>query len=331
VEQPASDFDGAWKRALDQYFAPFLALFFPAIHAAIDWAQPVAFLDTELQQIVPAEQVGKQRVDRLVQVVRRDGSPIWVLVHIEVQSQREVGFAERMLRYHVRIFDHLRKPVVSLAVLGDEDAGWRPAQFGYGVWGCELDFRFPVVKLRDLDVTVLEATHNPVATLTLLHRDAQDTRGKPQERLQRKIARYRALLRQGYGAEDVRALVRFMEHLLRLSPLWAQAARSALRQVEQEERGMETFITSFEELARAEERRDLVLRLLERKVGPLTAELQQRVAACSQEQLLVLSEDLLDFTTRDALTAWLAAHAPSETEAAPPHDATSSADDQGTA
>jgi hypothetical protein len=122
-----------------------------------------------------------------------------------------------------------------------------------------------------------------------------------------------------------------MEHLLRLSPLWAQAARSALRQVEQEERGMETFITSFEELARAEERRDLVLRLLERKVGPLTAELQQQVAARSQEQLLALSEDLLDFTTRDALTAWLAAHAPPETEAFPPPDATTSARDPDTA
>jgi hypothetical protein len=71
VEQPPRDFDGAWKWALEQYFAPFLELFFPDIHRAIDWQQPIAFLDTELQQIVPKDQVGKQRADTLVQVVHR--------------------------------------------------------------------------------------------------------------------------------------------------------------------------------------------------------------------------------------------------------------------
>jgi hypothetical protein len=55
MEQPASDFDGAWKYALEQYFAPFLELFFPEAFAAIDWSEPVAFRDTELQQIAPED------------------------------------------------------------------------------------------------------------------------------------------------------------------------------------------------------------------------------------------------------------------------------------
>ena len=104
-----------------------------------------------------------------------------------------------------------------------------------------------------------------------------------------------------------------MEHLLRLSPALAITARDAMRQVEVEELGMETFVTSFEEIGRAEgrvegrveERRDLVLRQLNRKIGPLTAELHAQVAALTAEQLLALSEALLDFTGVMDLTAWL--------------------------
>jgi hypothetical protein len=65
MEQPPSDYDGAWKYALEQYFAPFLELFFPDAFAAIDWTQPVTFRDTDLQQIAPEDQQGKGRVDKL--------------------------------------------------------------------------------------------------------------------------------------------------------------------------------------------------------------------------------------------------------------------------
>jgi hypothetical protein len=47
---PASDFDGAWKAALTQYFAPFLALFFPVAHAAINWSRPVVSRKTNRQR-----------------------------------------------------------------------------------------------------------------------------------------------------------------------------------------------------------------------------------------------------------------------------------------
>ncbi len=136
---------GAWKYALEQFFAPFLALFFPKAHAAIDWNQPITFRDTELQQIAPEDQAGKQRADKLVQVQRRDGQAAWVLVHVEIQSQRDGDFAKRMFRYHARLFDRDRIPVVSLAVLGDDDPNWYPDHFGYDLWDCELLLRFPTV------------------------------------------------------------------------------------------------------------------------------------------------------------------------------------------
>jgi hypothetical protein len=72
---------------------------------------------------------------------------------------------------------------------------------------------------------------------------------------------------------------------------------------------MDTFVTSFEEIGEARGRvsgqRDLVLRQLDRKIGPLSTELRAQVAALAPEVLLELSDALLDFTSVDQLTDWL--------------------------
>jgi len=65
------------------------------------------------------------------------------------------------------------------------------------------------------------------------------------------------------------------------------------------------FVTSFEEIGRTEGQRDLVLRLINRKVGLLTEELQARVAALAPAVLLTLGEALLDFTNQGDLLLWL--------------------------
>jgi hypothetical protein len=306
MDTPAADFDGAWKFALETYLPECLALFFPAAYNGIDWQQPVRFRSTELQQLAPDDQAGVQRVDALVEVTQRDGSPALVLVHLEVQSQRDAAFPERMFRYNTRLFDRHRVPIVSLAILGDESPQWHPTRFGYGQWGCDIELRFPTVKLLALDVGMLAATPNPIATLTLMHRDAHDTRGDAHTRLRRKSARFRTMLQQGYTAEDVRRLIRLMEHVLRLPEALRETARDALRQVETEERGMTTFVTSFEELGRAEGQRALILRMLNRKVGPVPEAVQQQVAQLDSAALLDLSDALLDFTTLADLTEWLA-------------------------
>jgi hypothetical protein len=87
---------------------------------------------------------------------------------------------------------------VSLAILGDEDHDWLQPQFGYTIWGCSLALHFPMVKLYRLDAASLATMRNLFATLTLIHRDAQETRGRPEERMQRKLMRFRALFRLGY-------------------------------------------------------------------------------------------------------------------------------------
>jgi predicted transposase YdaD len=56
---------------------------------------------------------------------------------------------------------------------------------------------------------------------------------------------------------------------------------------------------------RTEERQELILRLLTRKVGPLPEAVQSRVVALPPDVLLDLSEALLDFSSLNDLTDWL--------------------------
>src|SRR5690349_12785050 len=100
-----ADYDSPWKEALDVYFQAFLAFFFPHIHPEIDWSRGYEFLDKELQKIAPRAARGRLYVDKLVKVWRRNGRETWVLIHIEVQTQRDRHFPQRMFGYNRRIAD----------------------------------------------------------------------------------------------------------------------------------------------------------------------------------------------------------------------------------
>jgi hypothetical protein len=115
--QAPTDLDSPWKEALEQFLDPFLAFFYPVLHAAIDWTRGYESLDKELQQITRDARTGRRLADKLFKIWRQDGEEAWLLVHIEVQGQREKAFPERMFIYSYRLYDRYRRPVVSLAVL----------------------------------------------------------------------------------------------------------------------------------------------------------------------------------------------------------------------
>ncbi|HEX5445577.1 MAG TPA: hypothetical protein VFW87_17250 [Pirellulales bacterium] len=99
-----------------------------------DWARGFEMLDKELQQIAPESEQGRRVADKLVKVWRTSGQDEWVLVHVEVQSQQERDFAQRMFVYNYRLFDRSNRKVASFAILGDNRPGWRPNRFGYELW-----------------------------------------------------------------------------------------------------------------------------------------------------------------------------------------------------
>jgi hypothetical protein len=107
--EPSTSFDSPWKDIVKTYLPEFFAFFFPDADTAIDWERGFDFLDQELRQVVRDAELGKRFVDKLVKVYLKDGEETWILIHLEIQSQYELEFAERIYIYHYRIFDKYRR------------------------------------------------------------------------------------------------------------------------------------------------------------------------------------------------------------------------------
>ena len=245
-----SDFDSPWKEALDCYFEPFMAFFFPQAHTEIDWGRSYEMLDKELQRIVREAEQGRRVVDKLVKVWRLNGQEEWVLVHVEVQSQEEPDFGERMYVYNYRLFDRYHRMVVSLAILGDDRLQWRPAGFGYSLWGCALGFRFPAVKLLDYaaDGAALETNPNPFAVVVLAHLKTLETRQDSELRHVWKLRLVKGLYARGLGAKDVRQLFRLIDWMMELPKPLEALFSDEIRDFEKEKEM--PYVTSVERLGR---------------------------------------------------------------------------------
>ena len=252
MTNPNTEYDSPWKEIIQLYFEDFMLFFFPQVHSQIDWSRGFEFLDQELQQVVRDAELGKRLVDKLVKVYRRTGEEIWVLVHIEIQAQEEGKFPERMFVYNYRIFDRYKRPVASLAVLADSSRTWRPNQFGYELFGCTVDFRFPVVKLVDYQqrLSELEESRNPFSTVVLAHLAALETRDNRVERKAQKLALVKRLYEKEFSREQVLNLFAFLDWMLTLPLELEREFEVEVEKLEEEQRMK--YVTSFERNARRE-------------------------------------------------------------------------------
>jgi hypothetical protein len=247
-----SEQDSPWKDTLEHYLPAFLALYFPAVHAVIDWTRPYEWLNTELRQVVRDAELGLRLADVLVKVWLHDGTESWLLIHIELQGRQESDFPRRMFVYHYRIFDRYNRQVVSLAVLADDRPNWRPHRFAYDVCGCRLDFQFPIVKLLDFvgQEAVLEASDNPFALVTRAQLATMQTRQDPTSRYAGKIRFVRQLYERGMSRDDVLQLFRILDWMMDLPPALERLFKQEAEQIEQEMRM--PYVTSVERLAKQE-------------------------------------------------------------------------------
>ncbi|MGB0386188.1 MAG: hypothetical protein ACPGWR_15375 [Ardenticatenaceae bacterium] len=258
-------YDSPWKDVLNRYLPECLVFFFPEVAQQIDWSKGYEFLDKELEQITPQSTVTQRTVDKLVKVFlkppqvkeskRRKVSKkklvlapkeIWLLIHIEVQSQYDSGFGVRMYIYNYRIFDVYGQKVVSLAILGDERSTWRPDSYNYEMLGCELKFKFPIVKLLDYKNkwNELEQSPNPFAVVVMAHLQTQETRHKPEERFEFKWKLIRSLYERGYSNEDVRQLFHFIDWMMKLPEELAYQLDERITEYEEEQKMR--YVTSIE-------------------------------------------------------------------------------------
>ncbi|GAB1539957.1 hypothetical protein NUACC21_26260 [Scytonema sp. NUACC21] len=271
MTEQRTDYDSPWKEVIEKFFPQFLEFFFPDAYVAIDWTRPPEFLDTELQQLEPDAEIGKRLVDKVAKVWLVDGKEAWVLVHVEVQGQYDKEFAQRMYTYNYRLFDRHKQKVISLAVLADEEASWRPSSYGYSLAGCRVSLEFPTVKLLDYEAQweALEQSTNPFSIVVMAHLKTKATHRNPESRLQWKLNLVRRLFEQGYSREDVLGLFRFIDWVMVLPDELTHSFKQELRSYQEVQKMR--YVTSIERLAQEEgmlkKAREFVIKTLQTRFG----------------------------------------------------------------
>ncbi len=246
-----------------------------------------------------------------MRVTLHDGTAQWVYLHLEIQGQQASDFAQRMFIYNYRLYDRYTQAIASLAVLADENAGWKPDGFDLEQLDCTHRFRFPVVKLLDFAdrLEALEADANPFALITAAHLYTARTRHDPQARYGFKRRLVRWLYRHGWARQRILDLFAVIDWMMRLPDPLEQALWNEIQTIEGERKM--AYVTSVERLAiqrgqqegraegRVEGQAELLARLLTKRFGPLSAEIQDRLNQATTDQLERWGERLLDADALD--------------------------------
>lgn len=221
IEQEQStrqDFDGAWKLILDKYFKDFLHVFLSDLYGKIDWNYQPISLDKELQKIIRTSETSKRTVDKLFKVRLMTDIELWVLIHIEFQAQKDDSLPERLFVGHYRAYDLYKKPILTLAILGDNNINWRPQCYQHQIESCKLRFDFLTIKLLDYEISVQEGKrYNSLMLLVQAHIKAIKTAQNSERRLNYKLNIIKTLMQNRLAKTEVIELINFVDWLMELS------------------------------------------------------------------------------------------------------------------
>jgi len=304
--------------------------FFPALSAQINWSRRPRFRDKELAGIGFNDAPYGLVADKLIEVYLRDDRPQWILIHVEIQAQRDGALALRVLDYNYRIFRQYEQPVASLVLLADNDPGWHPGAFRSEVLGTVMGISFATAKLLDYasNSEALLDSHNPFALVTLAHLRTQQARHHPDELYAAKWQVTKLLYQHGWSRRRIIVLFKVINWMMALpepyqqrywrailqlerrrnmnwiSPLeqsfidkgWEKGLRQGLQQGQEKglEKGLEQGLEQGLELGRKEGAAALLEHQLTRRFGPLPQAVRNKLAKASIAQMGIWSDALAE-------------------------------------
>jgi predicted transposase YdaD len=302
----ALDHDGIFKQLLSTFLVEFLELFASEVLALIE---PDSLILLATDSFVDLLDPDRRTADLVVQA-RMQGDPATILIHLEHQAQEDRQIDRRMFRYFARFYDRYDCPIYPLALCSyPSPRRAAPAHHRVAIGTTPvLAFQYQVVQLNQLDWRMYLSSANPLAVALMAR-----MRITPGERWRVKAACLRQLAGLPLTGAQRRMLATFVSIYLPLNARETTLfqAEAASWQVTTREAVVE-FISEWELKGRVEgrveERQELILRQLSRKLGPLPESVQAQVLALAPDVLLELSDALLDFGDLADLTAWLAQH-----------------------
>lgn len=208
-----------------------------------------------------------------------------------------------MFRYFARLFEKYALPVY-LIVVFSYDAPRTPQKNIYRMEFPDknvLEFNYGVVQLNQLNWRDFLQQENPVASALMAKMNIA-----PSERPRVKAECLRLLATLRLDPARMKMIGWFVDTYLKLNAAEEEIFQTEIAKFEvaKQEVVME-IVTSWELKGIQKGKLEIIMRLLNLKVGEVTPELEERIRQLSTTQLEDLAEALLGFGNAGDLVAWL--------------------------
>lgn len=333
----AIDHDRIFKELLAVFFLEFLKLFFPKM---LEYLEPGSLVALDKEVFTDVTAGDKHEVDLIMRASfksiptkpKRGNNTVvtkeekvqptaYFLIHVEAQSTNRTDFPRRMFIYFSRLIEKYNQPVYPIVVFSFDSPEKQVANT-YQVDFPDLDvlkFKYAAIQLNQLDWKKFVNNPNPVASALMAKMKIA-----PKDRPIVKLECLKMLTGLKLDPAKTQLITGFINTYLKLDQEEKQVFEAALKKLEPTEqkeqvmqvmnewieegieRGIEQGIEQGIERGRHEERLDLILRQLNRKVHQiLPTEIEKQVSRLSDMQLVALADALLEFNTLTDLTEWL--------------------------
>ncbi|AVH62476.1 DUF4351 domain-containing protein [Nostoc sp. 'Peltigera membranacea cyanobiont' N6] len=293
------DHDRLFKELLTTFFWEFIELFFPEITAYLE-RDTISFIDKEVFTDVTA---GEKYETDLVVKARFRGQESFFLIHLEHQAYYQEAFDLRMYRYFARLYEKYALPVYPIALFSYDSPKKAETNFHQVAFPNKvvLQFNYDVIQLNRLNWREYLQQQNPVASALMAKMNIA-----PKDRPRVKSECLRVLATLQLDPARTQLISGFIDTYLRLNAQEEEIFQTEIAQFEptQQEVVMQ-IVTSWMESGIQQGELKIIQRLLTKRIGVITAELQERLRGLSLTQLEDLAEALLDFSTEADLVAWL--------------------------
>jgi predicted transposase/invertase (TIGR01784 family) len=309
------DHDQLFKQLLSTFFLEFLDLFAPELAGIVN-PDSIEFLPQEyFTDLMDGDRRAMDLIVR-VNVRRRPNEPevgkVSVIIDLEHQSTSQANFHRRMFFYFAQLHRQYLEPVYPIAIFSFDEPKRKQEQDQYRMElpGLNvLEFNFLKIQLNQLSWRDFLKQRNPVAAALMAKMKIE-----PSERAKVKVECLRAIATLKLDKARVSMLSGFVDSYLNLNPTEVVEFDREVAKIKvssQKEQVMQIVTSWMEQGIEQGEQKEaarLVLRVLDRRVGELDANVVTQLQGLSVTKLENLLDAALDFQRMDELSAWLDAH-----------------------
>ena len=208
--------DLIWKSVFRKYLKEFYQFFFPKSYHRIDWTRGVTFLDKELHKLYVESDQQNRVADVLVGLYLKNGKPLWILLHVEIQGYTDKLFAFRFHQMRYRIEETFNINPLTLAIYTDDDPNFHPKQYQSSIFGSKTLTVFNTYKVMDNPPSTYKTPNDAVALIMeVAYHATQAKKMKDEDIINLHLPIVRRLFTAGFPKDEIIFLMSFIQNYIK--------------------------------------------------------------------------------------------------------------------